>query len=170
MTWISQEHLPFAFSLWLNSLVQNQLLNASPGLGLTWHSIYVQPMSKTKHKIIWFICCNTMVIKTLPNSCSLSRAQEDRYCLCVLLMLQQVSVCVQVFVCAKLHAVPASTRIQRGITNVTGTQLQHTGWESAVCVCVSTCMLRFTMLCGCYKQCEWYSRMTHAAIEWDNAQ
>lgn len=33
MTWISQEHLPFTFSIGLNSLVQNQLLTASPGKG-----------------------------------------------------------------------------------------------------------------------------------------
>lgn len=108
MTWISQEHLPFTFSLGLNSLVQNQLLNAPPGPELTWQSIYLQPRSKTKNRrIIWHYYCDTIVIKKLSpiyvHDHELYRAQEVRYCLCVLLVLQEVSV----FVCAKLDAVPA---------------------------------------------------------------
>ena len=45
-------------------------------------------------------------------------------------------------------------RIQRGVMNVTGTRLQHTGCESAVCVCAHVYAAPGGAVCGCYKQCE----------------
>lgn len=41
MTGISQEHLPFTFSLRLSSLVQNQLNITIPAPESTWQSMYV---------------------------------------------------------------------------------------------------------------------------------
>lgn len=64
--------LPFTFSLGLNSLVQNQLLNAFPGPELTWRSIYEQPRSnrrkqtKEQTQSNSHYCCDTTLIKPSP--------------------------------------------------------------------------------------------------------
>lgn len=123
MTWISQEHLPFTFPIGLNSLVQNQLLTASPG--------------QSRHGKA-YMCSQ--------NKEYFAQFRKFRYCLCVWFVLQEVGV----LVCAKLSSYTqfqlASGFNSRGIMNITGTQFQHAGCmahQARVC-CASWCCVGVT--------------------------
>lgn len=73
--------------------------------------------------------------------------------------------------CARmLHAAPVSPTVVDSARHNKCHRCTAPTYVRLQCVLASVCMLCFTELCGCYKQCEWYSRMTHTATEWDNAQ